>query len=50
MLQGFPARHRISLRRGKYAAAEMVGNAIPPEFVAAQARMLRGLSAAGVAA
>ncbi len=50
LLQGFPARHRISLRRGKYAAAEMVGNAIPPEFVAAQARMLRGLSATGVAA
>ena len=45
LLQGFPASHRISLLRGKYAAAEMVGNAIPPGFVAAQARMLRRLRA-----
>ena len=45
LLQGFPGSHRISLRRGKYAAAEMVGNAIPPGFVAAQAHMLRRLRA-----
>lgn len=52
LLQGFPGSHRISLVRGKYAAAEIVGNAIPPGFVEAQARMLRRLraSAAGVAA
>ena len=43
LLQGFPSNHRVSLRRGKYAAAEMVGNAIPPGFVAPQARMLRRL-------
>ncbi len=49
LLQGFPGNHRISLRRGKYAAAEMVGNAIPPGFVAAQARMLRRLRAASAA-
>ena len=30
LLQGFPANHRVSLRRGKYAAAELAGNAIPP--------------------
>ena len=40
LLQGFPAEHQVSLRRGKYAAAEIVGNAIPPGFVEAQARML----------
>ena len=45
LLQGFPASHRVSLRRGKYAAAEMVGNAMPPGFVAVQARMLRHLRA-----
>ena len=51
LLQGFPGGHRVSLRRGKYAAAEMVGNAIPPGFVAAQARMLRRIrnTAAGAA-
>ena len=48
-LQGFPGSHRISLRRGKYAAAEMVGNAIPPGFVAPQARMLRRLRAVSAA-
>ena len=30
LLQGFPPDHRLSLKRGKYAAAELVGNAIPP--------------------
>ena len=46
LLQGFPANHRVSLRRGKYAAAEIVGNAIPPGFVEAQARMLRRIPTA----
>ena len=41
LLQGFPPDHRLSLRRGKYAAAELVGNAIPPLFVRAQASPLR---------
>ena len=45
LLQGFPGDHRLSLKRGKYAAAELVGNAIPPAFVTAQASPLR--SAAG---
>jgi DNA (cytosine-5)-methyltransferase 1 len=31
-LQGFPARYTFSLRRGKYRAAELIGNAFPPEF------------------
>ena len=41
LLQGFPPDHRLSLKRGKYAAAELVGNAIPPPFVRAQASALR---------
>ena len=41
LLQGFPPDHRLSLRRGKHAAAELVGNAIPPPFVTAQASPLR---------
>ncbi len=31
-LQTFPRRYFFSLRRGKYRAAEMIGNALPPEF------------------
>lgn len=41
LLQGFPPGYRLSLRRGKYAAAELVGNAIPPSFVRAQALAFR---------
>ena len=41
LLQGFPPDHRLSLKRGKYAAAELVGNAFPPSFVTAQASALR---------
>lgn len=32
MLQSFPRRYKFSLRRGKFPAAEMIGNAFPPEF------------------
>lgn len=41
LLQGFPAEHRFSLRRGKYPAAEMIGNALPPEFVRRHAAEIR---------
>jgi DNA (cytosine-5)-methyltransferase 1 len=37
LLQTFPADHHFSLRRGKYAAAEMIGNGLPPELVRRQA-------------
>jgi DNA (cytosine-5)-methyltransferase 1 len=33
ILQTFPVTYYFSTRRGKYPAAEMVGNALPPEFV-----------------
>src|SRR5690348_5946174 len=32
-LQTFPRRYFFSLEKGKFAAAEMIGNALPPEFV-----------------
>jgi len=37
LLQGFPKRYFISLREGKYRAAELIGNALPPEFIRRQA-------------
>lgn len=33
LLQGFPVDYYFSLKRGKFAAAAMIGNALPPEFV-----------------
>jgi DNA (cytosine-5)-methyltransferase 1 len=36
-LQTFPPSHIFSLSRGKYPAAEMIGNALPPLMVRAQA-------------
>lgn len=40
LLQAFPADYEIPLRAGKYRAAELIGNALPPAFVAAHARPL----------
>lgn len=37
LLQSFPPTYYFSLRRGKYPAAEMIGNALPPEFIRRQA-------------
>lgn len=33
ILQTFPRRYFFSLAKGKFAAAEMIGNALPPEFI-----------------
>lgn len=41
LLQSFPRDYHFSLRRGKYPAAEMIGNALPPEFVRRQAETVR---------
>jgi len=41
LLQGFPSHYWFSLRKGKYAAAQLIGNALPPPFVARHARVLR---------
>ena len=41
LLQGFPPEHRFSLRCGKFAVAEMIGNALPPEFIRQHAAQIR---------
>lgn len=44
LLQSFPKSYRISLRRGRYPAAALIGNALPPEFVRRHAvRLLKSL-------
>jgi DNA (cytosine-5)-methyltransferase 1 len=40
VLQGFDPDYFFSLKRGKFAAAAMIGNALPPAFVEAHARQL----------
>ena len=40
LLQSFPGDYEIPLDRGKYNAADLIGNALPPEFVARQAAQL----------
>jgi DNA (cytosine-5)-methyltransferase 1 len=35
LLQGFPRGYWFSMRRGKYGAARLIGNALPPPFVRA---------------
>jgi DNA (cytosine-5)-methyltransferase 1 len=41
LLQGFPADYWFSLRRGKFQAAGLIGNALPPEFVRRHALQIR---------
>ncbi len=41
LLQRFPPGYVFSLRKGKYAAAEMIGNALPPVFSRMQAEVIR---------
>ncbi len=43
LLQSFPRNYKFSLRRGRYAAAEMIGNAFPPLVVQKQAVEIRRL-------
>ena len=40
LLQSFPPDYDFSLRRGKFAAAQMIGNALPPEFIRRHATKL----------
>jgi DNA (cytosine-5)-methyltransferase 1 len=40
LLQGFPLDYEIPLSGGKYRAADLIGNALPPTFVACHARQL----------
>jgi DNA (cytosine-5)-methyltransferase 1 len=41
LLQGFPPGYYFPLTRGKFAAAELIGNALPPGFVRPHAEALR---------
>jgi DNA (cytosine-5)-methyltransferase 1 len=41
LLQTFPTEYVFPLTRGKYAVAEMIGNALPPEFSRVQATAIR---------
>jgi DNA (cytosine-5)-methyltransferase 1 len=40
LLQGFPANFNIPLHRGKHHAAALIGNALPPAFVADHATVI----------
>lgn len=41
LLQTFPRRYHFDLSSGKEAAALMIGNALPPEFIRRQANQVR---------
>jgi len=41
LLQGFPKDYKFPETAGKCAVAKMIGNALPPPFIAAHARSLR---------
>jgi DNA (cytosine-5)-methyltransferase 1 len=41
LLQTFPRGYKFPLERGRYPAAELIGNALPPEFVKRHATALR---------
>jgi len=41
LLQSFPLTYKFDLSRGKYAVAEMIGNALPPEFIRQHASAVR---------
>jgi DNA (cytosine-5)-methyltransferase 1 len=40
LLQGFPKRYKFPKTDGKIAVAAMIGNALPPPFIAAHARQI----------
>ena len=40
LLQTFPPDYFFSLKRGKFPAAQMIGNALPPEFIRRHARRI----------
>lgn len=40
MLQTFPKSYKFSMSKGKDSVALMIGNALPPEFIKRQAKML----------
>lgn len=47
LLQSFPADYVVPLTAGKYKAADLIGNALPPAFIAAHAGQIAAALAAG---
>ena len=41
LLQSFRSDYRLSLKRGKFEAARLIGNALPPEFIKRHAASIR---------
>ena len=41
LLQGFPQTYDFDLSKGRYRAAQMIGNAFPPKFAELHAKALR---------
>ena len=41
LIQSLPRRYKVALSHGKFKAAELIGNAVPPEMVKCQAVHLR---------
>jgi DNA (cytosine-5)-methyltransferase 1 len=41
LLQTFPASYFFSVERGKCPAAQMIGNALPPEFIRRHAQKIK---------
>lgn len=42
LLQGFPKSYEFDMSRGRYPAAQMIGNAFPPKFAEHHARSIYG--------
>jgi DNA (cytosine-5)-methyltransferase 1 len=40
LLQSFPAKYKFSLKNGSYAAASLIGDALPPDFIWRHAKQL----------
>lgn len=43
LLQSFPRNYTISLQHGRYSAASLIGNALPPQFITGLAKPIRKL-------
>lgn len=43
LLQGFPRTYKFDMSKGRYPAAQMIGNAFPPAFAARHAKVLHGI-------
>jgi DNA (cytosine-5)-methyltransferase 1 len=44
LLQTFPKTYRFPVGRGRYSVAELIGNALPPEFIRRHAKVLKTMT------